>query len=80
VWSGGQVRVLHAVLIDNDMIRGVPFQQPPTCDSCRVAFALAAVDSLRTGDQETPAILLIGSGVLVFLFLVHALSHLGEGT
>jgi len=80
LWSRGQVRVLHAVQIDGDSIRGVPFQLSPACDSCRVAMPLAAVDSLRTGNQETPAMVLIGSGVLVFLFLVHMLSHLGDGT
>lgn len=80
LWSGGQARVLHAVRIDSDSIHGVPFQLPPTCDSCRVAIPLAAVDSLRLGNQEAPAIVLIGSGLLVFLFLVHQLSHLGDGT
>jgi len=80
LWSGGQVRVLHSVQIDGDSIRGVPFQLSPACDSCRVAIPLAAVDSLRAGDQETPAIALIGSGLLVFLLLVHMLSHLGDGT
>ena len=80
VWSGGRVSVLHAVRIDSDTIRGVPFQQPPTCDSCRVAFPLAAVDSLRSGNQESSAMVLIGAGIVVFLYFVHILSHLGDGT
>jgi len=80
VWSGGRVRLLHAVRIGADSIAGVPFQLPPSCDSCRVAIPVASVDSLRWGNQEAPAMVLIGAGIAVFLFLVAQLSHLGDGT
>ena len=80
VWSGGRVRVLHAVRLGADSIRGVPFQLPPSCDSCRVSIPRASVDSLRWGDQEGPALWLIGAGIAVFLFLVSQLRHLGDGT
>jgi len=80
VWSGGQASLWHAVRIGDDSIRGVPYHLPPTCDSCRVAIARASVDSLRLGDQEGSGMLWIGSLVVLFLFFVTSLSHLGDGT
>jgi hypothetical protein len=44
--------LLHAVTLEDDTLRGVPFTKPPTCDSCRVQLALSTVDSLRVGNKE----------------------------
>ena len=52
IWEGKRVRLLHAVTIDAEAIRGVPFTEPAECDSCRVCLALNAVDSLRVGNKE----------------------------
>lgn len=44
--------MLHGVEIKSDSVYGVPFIEPPSCDSCRVRIALGAVDSLRSGNKE----------------------------
>jgi hypothetical protein len=59
VWSGGRAQVVHAVRIQGDSLFAVPFHEPPSCDSCRIALPRARVDSLRAGDQEFPAIVTI---------------------
>jgi hypothetical protein len=48
VWSGGESWQLHALRIDGDTLRGVRWWHEPTCDSCQVALATSAVDSVRT--------------------------------
>ena len=58
VWQGRQARVLHEVHLTPDSLIGVPFNRRADCDSCRVAVPRAAVDSLRLGDRETPALVL----------------------
>ncbi len=50
VWSGGTARRWHAVRVGPDSITGIPFAQPTTCDTCRIAVPRAAVDSIRLGD------------------------------
>jgi hypothetical protein len=50
VWAGGQTLRWHGVVIEADSISGVPFRQPPDCDSCRVKVARQRVDSVRVGN------------------------------
>ena len=57
VWRGHNAKLLHAVRLSADSVVGVPFQLPPSCDTCRVAYARSDIDSLRVGDQETAAML-----------------------
>ena len=55
VWRGKESRVLHAVMVNRDSVIGVPYQLPPDCDTCRVAIARTAIDSLRLGNKERGA-------------------------
>jgi len=60
VWTADRTWRLHAVQFVSDSLIGIPFQQPTTCDTCRVAVPLAAVDSMQTGGgSEGRAIALI---------------------
>ena len=52
MWQGSGFTLLHGVRLNSDTLSGVPFTQVPTCDSCRVVFALSEVDSLREGSKE----------------------------
>jgi hypothetical protein len=52
VWRGGRVERLHAVIITADSLSGSPFLRPRDCDTCRVAFPRAEVDSVRLGHPE----------------------------
>lgn len=80
VWHGGRAQVLHAVRLTADTLFGIPFMKPPSCDSCVIAQPLAAVDSLRLGDQEFPAIttivLILGGGLLLLYGATRGLSDL----
>jgi hypothetical protein len=53
VWVDGQAERWHGVVVGTDSMWGVLFQQPPTCDSCRRAVPLVAVDSVRVGEPVT---------------------------
>ena len=48
VWAHGESYQLHAVQIDADSLVGVRWWHSPDCDSCRVAIARSAIDSVRT--------------------------------
>ena len=67
VWRGSETQVLHAVRLSEDSLFGVPFQLPPSCDSCRIAVPRGEVDSLRLGNRETPGVFF---GMLPFVALV----------
>lgn len=56
VWRGSEAQVLHAVRLSADSLFGVPFQQHPSCDSCRVAVPRGEVDSLRLGNKEATGV------------------------
>ncbi len=73
VWDGEHVRVLHGVTLGPATIRGVPFTEPPDCDTCRVCVALRDVDSLRVGNKErgfvrSVQLFLVVSAVTGFIF------------
>jgi hypothetical protein len=50
VWHGGRAEQWHAVVVRADSVTGVPYFNPVSCDSCRVAIPRAEVDSVRFGD------------------------------
>jgi hypothetical protein len=52
VWRGGEKTQLHSIRLSADSISGVPFVQPPECDSCRVSLPSSSVDSLRAGNPS----------------------------
>ena len=62
LWIGPRTRVLHAVIIGPDSLSGISAHLPPECDSCRVAIARSAVDSMRLGNQERGALRSLGLG------------------
>jgi hypothetical protein len=73
VWSAGEVRRWHALRIAADTVSGVPYLEPPDCDSCRVALPLSGVDSIRTGDPvrgflRTTGAVFVGGLLLVILY------------
>ena len=50
VWHQGTNVRWHGVVVGRDSISGIPFHQSLTCDSCRVEWPRAAVDSIRLGN------------------------------
>ena len=49
VWRRGAAVRWHAVRVSADSISGVPYLRPVGCDSCRLSYPRAAVDSIRLG-------------------------------
>ena len=46
LWQGPRADTLHGVQVGDSAVSGVPLAQPTFCDSCRVTFSLANVDSV----------------------------------
>jgi hypothetical protein len=53
--ADSQLVRLHAVKITRDSLSGIPWLEHTSCDTCRVAYALARVTELRTGSPGRPA-------------------------
>jgi hypothetical protein len=75
LWQGHNSRLLHAVVVTADSISGVPYQLPPDCDSCRVAVARSAVDSMRLGNKEKAALRSFGLGYALIGIAAVALAY-----
>jgi hypothetical protein len=78
VWSKGERWELHALRIDGDTLRGVRWWHEPSCDSCQVAIARGAVDSVRTSNYdggETGAMALFILPFAVVAYIAYALAH-----
>jgi hypothetical protein len=80
VWTMGRSSRFQAVRIEGDSISGTPYQHSPSCDSCRVAIALADVDSMQTGKspEALSMVLIIGIPALAIGFLAAAFSGMGD--
>jgi hypothetical protein len=77
VWRGDSFTLLHALRLNSEKITGVPFTQAPTCDSCRVEFALGAVDSLRAGSKERAVVRTTGLVVAIGLLWAYLFRGVG---
>lgn len=86
IWSQGTGHQLHSLRLTPDSVSGVPWWNDPQCDSCRVAFARSAVDSVRSPEFDTARTTALAGGVLLpialfppLTFLVWWLLHGGGG-
>lgn len=83
VWSQGEKWELHALRIDGDTLRGVRWWHDPACDSCQVAIAASAVDSVRTSSYdggETGALTLFVLPFLAVGLFILIMSSEGSGS
>lgn len=76
IWVGRTAHEVHSVVVRGDSISAVPVWRPPECDSCRIAFALAEVDSLRAPDVHSEVVV-IGGVLLVALLIISRLPPKG---
>jgi hypothetical protein len=53
LWVTGTSVRLHGVEFRHDSVSGIRFLLPLECDSCRVAWPMAVVDSIRTGNPAS---------------------------
>jgi hypothetical protein len=69
LWIGTRAYEVRSVSVRGDSVSAVPSWQPPTCDSCRLHFALADVDSVRAQDTSGGTILIGGVAVVALIIL-----------
>lgn len=50
IWTDHRVLRVHGLHVSPDSVSGIPYLIPLACDSCRLSFPRAQVDSLRVGD------------------------------
>lgn len=55
IWQHGHRTLVRHLDVDGDSLRAVPVPKPADCDSCRVRYAVAGVDSLRYPRNEHAA-------------------------
>ena len=47
IWSGGEVKTWHAVIVTEISVSGIPSTMPVTCDSCVLRIPRTQVDSMK---------------------------------
>ena len=65
LWSQGTGHQLHSLRLTPDSVSGVPWWNDPQCDSCRVAFARPAIDSVRSPEFDKDRTTALAGGVLL---------------
>jgi hypothetical protein len=83
VWSQGKRYPLNTVTVDADSLHGVRWWDHPSCDSCRVAIARTAVDSVRIPRDdggETGALALIVLPIAFLAYFFHAFASQSGGS
>lgn len=53
VWRADSRTTLSAVRVAADTLTGLPWPQPGPCDTCRVAFPVVEIDSVRVSAGTT---------------------------
>src|SRR5258705_10137110 len=48
IWSGGEVKTWHAVIVTEISVSGIPSTLPVTCDSCVLTVPRTQLDSMKT--------------------------------
>ena len=69
VWIGRTAHDVRGVKVQGDSLSAIPAGKPLNCESCRVGFARADVDSLRTADDSGGTIVIVGAATLALLIL-----------
>ena len=72
IWSGGQVKKWHAVVITQDSVSGIPYPMSLKCDSCRRSLPRTQVDSMKRGYHTVPEYVIEGTGIVAVLTLTEA--------
>ena len=70
IWTGTTAHDVHSVVLQGDSLTAIPSWKPPNCDSCRVAFARADVDSVRSVDVSGETVLISGVALIAAFIIV----------
>ena len=79
IWSGGQVKKWHAVVITQDSVSGIPYSVPLKCYGCRRSMPRTQVDSMKLGYHTLPETVtdIVGATTLLLLAEAGVCSLLG---
>ena len=66
IWVAGTSYEVHGIRVRPDSISAVPYWQAAGCDSCRIQWAIPAIDSVRVR-HEAPVGSVLLAGALVGL-------------
>jgi len=72
IWSGGQVKKWHAVVITQDSVSGIPYSVPLKCYGCRRSMPRTQLDSMKLGYHTVPEYVIKGTGIFAVLTLGEA--------
>ena len=70
IWIETTAHDVHSVVLQGDSLTAIPYWKAPDCDSCRVAFARADVDSVRSVEVSGETVLISGVAVIALLLVV----------
>ena len=60
IWSGGEVKTWHAVIVTEISVSGIPSTMPVTCDTCVLRIPRAHVDSMKVEHEKLNALEVVG--------------------
>jgi hypothetical protein len=60
IWSGGEVKKWHAVVVTEEWVSGIPSTMPVTCDSCVLRIPRTQVDSMKLDYKKLNALEVVG--------------------
>ncbi|HEU4699810.1 MAG TPA: hypothetical protein VFS40_11565 [Gemmatimonadales bacterium] len=69
LWRQGEEVTLRAVRLTADSVTGVPWRLDPGCAACRVGYALAELDSLRTGRTDLRSVGAVAATAAIMVIL-----------
>jgi hypothetical protein len=72
----GEAHQVHGVRLLGDTVIAVPFDQPPTCDSCALRFARADIDSVQVRASTWGPSLAGAIAMAPFIYLMYELSRI----
>ena len=75
IWSHGAFNTWHAVVITQDSVSGIPYENSLTCDSCRRSLPRSQVDSMQLGyvrHHIDSKVVLQGAGAIALLLALEA--------
>jgi hypothetical protein len=65
VWVGNRHYRVHGLRLSADSVSAVPYLQPPSCDSCRLAFSRRDITSIQVQEEAQFRTALVFAGVAV---------------
>jgi len=70
IWTPGGVEKWHDVFVTYDSVKGIPFDLPLECATCRRSIPLTRVDSMKLGYKPGVQKVVEGAGIVTAALVV----------